>query len=139
LKNFAQYKLASFANQVRLICVVCFSLVGCSKYDQQPETIDVAYHLHGLWARNAAQVWVVGDAGEILHSTDGGEHWQPQKSGARHQLSSVCASASGLPSNQMLALAFLKEVSQRPPITQVIAQLDQQLSQIPGIIPFAPT
>jgi len=44
--------------------------------------------------------------------------------------------SQGLPSNQMLALAFLKDVSQRPPITQVIAQLTQQLSQIPGIIPL---
>jgi len=42
----------------------------------------------------------------------------------------------GLPSNQMLALAFLKDVSQRPPITQVVAQLTQQISQIPGIIPL---
>src|ERR1700756_985820 len=44
--------------------------------------------------------------------------------------------SQGLPSNQMLALAFLKDVSQRPPITQVISQLSQQLSQIPGIIPL---
>ena len=44
--------------------------------------------------------------------------------------------SQGLPSNQMLALAFLKEVSQRPPITQVIGQLAHQLAQIPGIIPL---
>jgi HAE1 family hydrophobic/amphiphilic exporter-1 len=44
--------------------------------------------------------------------------------------------SQGLPSNQMLALAFLKEISRRPPITQVIGQLDRQLSQIPGIIPL---
>jgi HAE1 family hydrophobic/amphiphilic exporter-1 len=44
--------------------------------------------------------------------------------------------SQGLPSNQMLALAFLKDVSERPPITQVIGEITQQLSQIPGIIPL---
>src|SRR5271165_3056586 len=44
--------------------------------------------------------------------------------------------SQGLPSNQMLALAFLKDVSKRPPITQVIAEITQQLAQIPGIIPL---
>jgi photosystem II stability/assembly factor-like uncharacterized protein len=80
------------------MCVVWFSLAGCSKHEQQePETTDLAYyHLHGLWARNAAQVWVVGDDGDILHSTDGGEHWQSQTSGRTIQLSSVYASASQL-------------------------------------------
>jgi hypothetical protein len=96
LKNFARYKPDSLANQVRLMCVVCFLLIGCSKYEQQAETIDVAYHLHGLWARNAAQVWVVGDAGDILHSTDGGEHWQQQKSGTQAQLISIYGSDSQL-------------------------------------------
>ena len=134
MKDFAQYKLASLApNQSSFMCAVCFSLVGCSKYEQQAETIDVAYHLHGLWARNAAQVWAVGDdgdfsirrtgehwaknwnrsgtdfiygsdsqlwivgaAGTILHSKDDGEHWEPQKSETRLQLSSVYAGASQL-------------------------------------------
>jgi HAE1 family hydrophobic/amphiphilic exporter-1 len=36
----------------------------------------------------------------------------------------------------MLALAFLKDVDQRPPITQVVGELSRQLSQIPGIIPL---
>jgi len=44
--------------------------------------------------------------------------------------------SQGLPSNQMLALAFLKDVSKRPPITRVIAEITQQLAQIPGIIPL---
>ena len=44
--------------------------------------------------------------------------------------------SQGLPSNQMLALAFLKDVSQRPPITQVVAHLTQQLLLIPGILPL---
>ena len=44
--------------------------------------------------------------------------------------------SQGLPSNQMLALSFLKDPSQRPPITQVVAQLSRELSQIPGIIPL---
>jgi len=91
LKSFAQDKLASLANQVCLMCVVWLLLAGCSKYDQQqPVTSDLAYyHLHGLWARNAAQVWVVGDDGTILHSTDGGEHWQQQKSGTESELISI--------------------------------------------------
>jgi photosystem II stability/assembly factor-like uncharacterized protein len=98
LKNFAQYKLASLATQVSLMCVVWFSLAGCSKYDQQqPDTTDlVYYHLHGLWARNAAQVWAVGDDGNILHSTDGGEHWQQQKSGTEAELISIYGSDSQL-------------------------------------------
>ena len=37
--------------------------------------------------------------------------------------------SQGLPSNQMLALAFLKDVSKRPPITRVIAEITQQLAQ----------
>ena len=79
------------------MCLVWFSLAGCSKYEQQPETTDLAYHhLHGLWARNAAQVWVVGDDGDILHSTDGGEHWQQQKSGTEAELISVYGSDSQL-------------------------------------------
>ena len=44
--------------------------------------------------------------------------------------------SQGFPSNQMLALAFLKDVSQRPPITAVIGQLTRELVQIPGIIPL---
>ena len=94
MKSFAQYKLASLANEVCLMCVVWFSLAGCSKYDQQqPVATDLAYyHLHGLWARNAAQVWAVGDDGDILHSTDGGEHWQKQKSGTEAELVSIYGS-----------------------------------------------
>jgi len=42
----------------------------------------------------------------------------------------------GFSSNQMLALAFLKDSSQRPPITVVVGQLIQELGQIPGIIPL---
>jgi hydrophobic/amphiphilic exporter-1 (mainly G- bacteria), HAE1 family len=59
-----------------------------------------------------------------------------RKNPAVNETFTLAGFSQGLPSNQMLALAFLKEVSQRPPITQVIAQLDQQLSQIPGIIPL---
>jgi HAE1 family hydrophobic/amphiphilic exporter-1 len=44
--------------------------------------------------------------------------------------------SQGLPSNQMLALAFLKDPSQRPPITKVVGELAQEIAQIPGIIPL---
>ncbi|MFY9989131.1 MAG: efflux RND transporter permease subunit [Chthoniobacterales bacterium] len=44
--------------------------------------------------------------------------------------------SQGLPSNQMLALAFLKDPSQRPPITKVVSELSRALAQIPGIIPL---
>ncbi|MBV8482799.1 MAG: efflux RND transporter permease subunit [Verrucomicrobia bacterium] len=44
--------------------------------------------------------------------------------------------SQGLPSNQMLALAFLKQPSQRPPITKVVSELAQEIAQIPGIIPL---
>ena len=59
-----------------------------------------------------------------------------RKNPAVNETFTLAGFSQGLPSNQMLALAFLKDVSQRPPITQVIAQLTQQLSQIPGIIPL---
>ena len=98
LRNFVKYKLASFGNQVCFVCVVWFSLAGCSKHEQQePETTDLAYyHLHGLWACNAAQVSVVGDDGDILHPTDGGEHWQQQKNGTKAELISIYGSDSHL-------------------------------------------
>src|SRR6202008_432502 len=44
--------------------------------------------------------------------------------------------SQGLPSNQMLALAFLKAPSRPPPITKVVGELAQQIAQIPGIIPL---
>jgi hydrophobic/amphiphilic exporter-1 (mainly G- bacteria), HAE1 family len=44
--------------------------------------------------------------------------------------------SQGLPSNQMLALAFLKDPGQRPPINTVVAQLSRELAAIPGIIPL---
>jgi HAE1 family hydrophobic/amphiphilic exporter-1 len=44
--------------------------------------------------------------------------------------------SKGFSSNQMLALAFLKDPSQRPPISVVVGQLIHQLGQIPGIIPL---
>jgi HAE1 family hydrophobic/amphiphilic exporter-1 len=44
--------------------------------------------------------------------------------------------SKGLSSNQMLALAFLKDPSQRAPINVVVGQLIQQLGQIPGMIPL---
>jgi hydrophobic/amphiphilic exporter-1 (mainly G- bacteria), HAE1 family len=59
-----------------------------------------------------------------------------RKNAAVNETFTLAGFSQGLPSNQMLALAFLKDVSQRPPITQVVAQLTQQLSQIPGIIPL---
>jgi hydrophobic/amphiphilic exporter-1 (mainly G- bacteria), HAE1 family len=59
-----------------------------------------------------------------------------RKNPAVNESFTLAGFSQGLPSNQMLALAFLKDVSQRPPIIQVIAQLAQQLSQIPGIIPL---
>jgi hydrophobic/amphiphilic exporter-1 (mainly G- bacteria), HAE1 family len=59
-----------------------------------------------------------------------------RKNPAVNETFTLAGFSQGLPSNQMLALAFLKDVGQRPPITQVVAQLTQQLSQIPGIIPL---
>src|SRR6516164_6012710 len=59
-----------------------------------------------------------------------------RKNPAVNESFTLAGFSQGFPSNQMLALAFLKDVSQRPPITQVIAKLAQQLSQIPGVIPL---
>ncbi len=59
-----------------------------------------------------------------------------RKNPAVNETFTLAGFSQGLPSNQMLALAFLKDVSQRPPITQVVGQLTQELAQIPGIIPL---
>jgi HAE1 family hydrophobic/amphiphilic exporter-1 len=59
-----------------------------------------------------------------------------RKNPAVNETFTLAGFSQGLPSNQMLALAFLKDVSQRPPITRVVAQLSQELSQIPGILPL---
>ncbi|MBV8141522.1 MAG: efflux RND transporter permease subunit, partial [Verrucomicrobia bacterium] len=59
-----------------------------------------------------------------------------RKNPAVEETFTLAGFSQGLPSNQMLALAFLKNVSQRPPINQVISQIVPQLSQIPGIIPL---
>jgi hydrophobic/amphiphilic exporter-1 (mainly G- bacteria), HAE1 family len=48
----------------------------------------------------------------------------------------LAAFSQNLPSNEMLALAFLKDPSQRPPITQVVNELSRAIAQIPGIIPL---
>ena len=56
----------------------------------QPHVVCIRKHL----ARDFSRVdHFRGAAGTILRSTDDGEHWQPQKSGTRHQLSSVYAGA----------------------------------------------
>src|SRR5208283_1193995 len=52
-----------------------------------------------------------------------------QKNPAVDETFTLAGFSQGLPSNQMLALAFLKDVSKRPPITQVIAEITQQLAQ----------
>ena len=95
MRYFARDKLAGWANQAFLISVVCFSLAGCTKHEQA-ESFDVTDRLQGLWARDAAQVWAVGEEGSILHSADGGEHWRSQKSGAVEQLFSIWGSNSQL-------------------------------------------
>ena len=59
-----------------------------------------------------------------------------RKNPAVNETFTLAGFSQGLPSNQMLALAFLKDPSQRLPINQVVAQLSQQISQIPGIIPL---
>jgi hydrophobic/amphiphilic exporter-1 (mainly G- bacteria), HAE1 family len=59
-----------------------------------------------------------------------------RKNPAVNETFTLAGFSQGLPSNQMLALAFLKDVSKRPPITQVITEITQELAQIPGIIPL---
>jgi HAE1 family hydrophobic/amphiphilic exporter-1 len=59
-----------------------------------------------------------------------------RKNPAVDETFSLSGFSRGFSSNQMLALAFLKHPSQRPPITTVVGQLIQQLGQIPGIIPL---
>ena len=59
-----------------------------------------------------------------------------RKNPAVNETFTLAGFSQGLPSNQMVALAFLKDVSHRPPITQVITEMTQQLAQIPGVIPL---
>ena len=95
MRYFARDKLAGWANQAFLISVVCFSLAGCTKHEQA-ESFDVTDRLQGLWARDAAQVWAVGEEGSILHTADGGEHWQPQTSGTVETLAALCGGGTEL-------------------------------------------
>lgn len=48
----------------------------------------------GIWASAASDVWAVGDAGAILHSTDGGASFQPVNSGATVALRAVWGSSA---------------------------------------------
>jgi hydrophobic/amphiphilic exporter-1 (mainly G- bacteria), HAE1 family len=59
-----------------------------------------------------------------------------RKNPAVDETFSLSGFSKGFSSNQMLALAFLKDPSQRSPINVVVGQLIHQLGQIPGIIPL---
>src|SRR6516162_9318538 len=59
-----------------------------------------------------------------------------RKNPAVNETFTLSGFSKGFSSNQMLALAFLKEPSIRPPIQVVVGQLIRELSQIPGIIPL---
>ncbi|MBV9488093.1 MAG: efflux RND transporter permease subunit, partial [Verrucomicrobia bacterium] len=69
---------------------------------------------------------------EIQHQVDA----VLRKNDAVDETFTLCGFSKGLPSNQMLVLAFLKDPGQRPPINAVVGQLTRALSQIPGILPL---
>jgi photosystem II stability/assembly factor-like uncharacterized protein len=49
-----------------------------------------AFDLTDVWFTDSFTGWVVGKAGTILHTTDGGERWDVQNSSTGFALSSVC-------------------------------------------------
>jgi len=49
--------------------------------------------LHGVWGPRADDVWVVGDAGTILHRTAAG--WVPSPSGTARNLWSLAGTSDG--------------------------------------------
>ncbi|MBV9999204.1 MAG: efflux RND transporter permease subunit [Verrucomicrobia bacterium] len=59
-----------------------------------------------------------------------------RKNDAVDETFTLCGFSKGLPSNQMLILAFLKDPGKRPPINAVAADLMRDLRQIPGILPL---
>ena len=48
-----------------------------------------------LWTPDGQKLWAVGAGGIIVHSSDGGAHWQPQKSSTTSTLNSVHGTADG--------------------------------------------
>jgi len=87
-----------------LILALCAAIAGCSRggwRDLEPEykPRSIVWHslfpdLHGIWVQGNS-VWVVGEEGTILHSTDGGGTWRRVASGTDRELWSVHGTTNG--------------------------------------------
>ncbi len=95
MKSSAGCQFAGRTSQALLLFGVWFLLAGCSRH-QQADAFETTDRLYGLWARDGAQVWAVGEEGSILHSKDGGQHWGLQNSGTDSRLVSIFGSGSEL-------------------------------------------
>ena len=88
MKRSAGCQFVNRASQALLLFAALFSLVSCSRH-HQADAFETTDRLYGLWARDGALVWAVGEEGSILHSKDGGQHWELQKSGTESRLVSI--------------------------------------------------
>jgi photosystem II stability/assembly factor-like uncharacterized protein len=87
-----------------LILALCAVIAGCSRGEEQnrePEykPRSIVWHslfpdLNSIWVQESS-VWVVGEEGAILHSTDGGGTWKRVASGTDRELRSVLGTADG--------------------------------------------
>ena len=59
------------------LCLMIFQTKGQNGWtDQTPASIDLTdIALKGIWAIDSENIWVVGQNGTILHSTNGGDDW----------------------------------------------------------------
>lgn len=75
LKSLIMRALILFT--ISFFCTLSINILGQSGWtDQTPVTIDLTNTaLQGIWAGNSEDIWVVGQGGTILHTTNGGEEW----------------------------------------------------------------
>src|SRR5262245_17455152 len=59
----------------------------------QPEPSGTSQDLLGIWGSSASDIYVVGRAGTILHSTGDG-HWSAQASGVTSDISAIWGSSA---------------------------------------------
>src|SRR6516162_10950000 len=80
--------------RMSVLLAICLSLANCSK--KQESMPIFGRHLHGVWVRDDSEVWVVGNAGFIVYSNNGGTTWQLQVSETIEALQLIYGSGSEL-------------------------------------------
>jgi photosystem II stability/assembly factor-like uncharacterized protein len=62
-----------------LCAALCFAQPAAAQADRWPPEMLEDAELTSVWFLDSDQGWVVGDRGVILHTEDGGRHWQLQR------------------------------------------------------------